>query len=90
MPGNVRRPERMPIKFGYWGDWPHWRCTENKFHRQSISKAHLRLPKMLAMVPQEERRKLCEILKIERIEDCIINSNQREKCVQQGMLFEKD
>lgn len=45
---------------------------------------------MLAMVPQEERRKLCEILKIERIEDCIINSNQREKCVQQGMLFEKD
>ncbi len=59
------------IKYGYWGDYPHWRCTSNNRHRQKIFKSHLRLPKMAALVPRGERRKLCELLNIDSFDDYV-------------------
>lgn len=47
-----------PVKFGFWGDEARWRCTVNPRHRQRIAKSHLKLPKMRALVPADERRKL--------------------------------
>ena len=37
---------------------PRWRCTVNHRHRQRIAKSHLKLPKMRALVPANELRKL--------------------------------
>jgi superfamily I DNA and/or RNA helicase len=54
-----------PVEFGYWGNYPHWRCTANNRHRQKIFKSHLRLPKMAALVPKKELRRLCKILRID-------------------------
>ncbi|MCC6699231.1 MAG: AAA family ATPase [Candidatus Hydrogenedentes bacterium] len=59
------------VEFGYWGDWPHWRCTENNRHRQKVFKSHLRLPKMAALVPKGERRRLCKLLGIDDFEQYI-------------------
>jgi len=53
------------VEFGYWGDYPHWRCTKNNRHRQKIFKSHLRLPKMAALVPKRERHRVCSILGID-------------------------
>lgn len=52
------------VEFGYWGDYPHWRCTKNNRHRQKIFKSHLRLPKMAALVPKSERRRICDLFGI--------------------------
>jgi len=46
------------VKFGFWGDDARWRCTVNPRHRQRIAKSHLKLPKMRALVPAQELRKL--------------------------------
>jgi predicted nucleic acid-binding Zn-ribbon protein len=37
---------------------PFWRCTENHRHRQPVARTHLRLPKMLELIPKAELRKL--------------------------------
>ena len=58
-----------PVEFGYWGDYPHWRCSENKRHRQKLFKSHLKLPKMAALIPKRERKKLCELLGIDDFEE---------------------
>jgi DNA-binding CsgD family transcriptional regulator len=47
-----------PVKFGFWGEEPRWRCTANSRHRQRIAKSHLKLPKMRALVPRRELRDL--------------------------------
>ena len=54
-----------PVEFGYWGDYPHWRCTANVRHRQKVFKSHLRLPKMVALIPKVEQRKTCKIFGID-------------------------
>jgi hypothetical protein len=46
------------VHFGHWGDAPHWRCAINPRHRTRISRSHLRLPKMRALVPTRELKKL--------------------------------
>jgi hypothetical protein len=56
-----------PVEFGYWSEYPHWRCTSNKRHRQKIFKSHLRLPKMVDLIPRKERRKVAKILGIESL-----------------------
>lgn len=61
-----------PVEYGYWGDYPHWRCKENSRHRQKIFKSHLRLPKMAAMVPKCEQEKLCNLLKIDDFDKYIL------------------
>lgn len=63
------------VEYGYWGNYPHWRCMSNNRHRQKIFKSHLRLPKMVALVPLGERRKLCKLLNIESIDDYVWGSN---------------
>jgi superfamily I DNA and/or RNA helicase len=46
------------VEFGEWGDEPAWRCTLNKKHHQGIAGTHLRLPKMRAIIPSRELKKL--------------------------------
>jgi len=48
----------QPVHFGFWGDSPHWRCAANPRHRMRIGRSHLRLPKMRALVPAGEHKKL--------------------------------
>ncbi len=46
------------VHFGHWGGVPHWRCDANPRHRGRISRSHLRLPKMRALVPTRELKML--------------------------------
>ena len=62
------------VEFGYWGDYPHWRCTSKNSHRQKIYKSHLRLPKMAALVPPSERGKLCKLFDIKSFDDHVWGS----------------
>jgi hypothetical protein len=43
------------VEYGVWGDRPHWRCVDNRRHRQPIAPSHLKLPKMCQLVPVAER-----------------------------------
>jgi len=63
-----------PVEYGYWGDYPHWRCTANSRHRQKIFKSHLRLPKMASLVPKGERKKLCNLLRIDNFDEYVFSS----------------
>jgi len=77
------------VEYGYWGDYPHWRCTSNKRHRQKIFKSHLRLPKMAALVPHSERRKLCKLFNIESFDDHLWGANpSKDTAGGQMRLFE--
>ena len=77
------------VEYGYWGDFPHWRCTSNNRHRQKIFKSHLRLPKMAALVPRGEQRKLCKLFNIESFEDYVWGSNSSQNTGQKQMrLFD--
>jgi AAA domain len=46
------------VEFGEWGGKPAWRCVLNRHHHQRIRRSHLRLPRMRALIPQRELRKL--------------------------------
>jgi len=46
------------VEYGKWGGKPSWRCLQNRRHRQRIQPAHLRLPKMRALIPSRELRRL--------------------------------
>ena len=61
-----------PVEYGYWGDYPHWRCTTNSRHRQKIFKSHLCLPKMASLIPKGERKKLCSLLHIDNFDDYVL------------------
>jgi hypothetical protein len=61
-----------PVEFGYWGDYPHWRGTANNRHRLKIFKSHLRLPKMVALIPKEERHKINKIFGIKDIKSDVL------------------
>ena len=65
-----------PVEFGYWGDYPHWRCTANNRHHQKIFKTHLRLPKMSALIPKRERRKVYKILGIDDLSVHVVSSER--------------
>jgi len=65
------------MDFGYWGDYPHWRCIENSRHRQKIFKSHLRLPKMADRIPKRERRKVCRLLGIEDFNDYVLSAGHK-------------
>ena len=77
-----------PVEFGYWGEKASWRCTMNKRHHQRLYKSHLRLPKMAALVPIGERRKLLDLLGIEKFDFSPGFSNTKSSGSQeQGDLF---
>ena len=46
------------LEFGDWGGKLAWRCIINRHHRQRIHRNHLRLPRMRALIPQRELRRL--------------------------------
>ena len=48
------------VAFGAWGQRDAWRCTENTRHRMWISRSHLRLPKMAAIVPKADLHRMCK------------------------------
>lgn len=79
-----------PVQFGDWGDYPHWRCSSNTRHRQKVFKSHLRLPKMAALVPKSERKKVCKILGIDNFESFVDNAHQRVSSNAQISLFETE
>jgi len=72
-----------PVEYGYWGDYPHWRCIANSRHRQKIFRSHLRLPKMASKIPKSERKKLCRLLQIDNFEDYRLKSNPGSKGMSQ-------
>jgi hypothetical protein len=47
-----------PVELGTWGGKPAWRCKANRHHHMKIASAHLRLPKMRALIPARELKKL--------------------------------
>jgi hypothetical protein len=52
------------VEYGEWGKEPHWRCLENRQHRQKIARTYLLLPKMRAIVPKRQLRKLDKLFGI--------------------------
>ncbi len=52
------------VEYGDWGGMPHWRCIENRMHRQKIAKTHLRLPEMTKIIPKREIKKLEKIFNV--------------------------
>jgi len=46
------------VEYGEWGSEPAWRCLVNRHHHQKVSRVHLLLPKMRAIVP---KRELCKL-----------------------------
>jgi len=46
------------VEYGEWGGKPAWRCVANRHHHQKVRPAHLRLPKMRALIPPRELQKL--------------------------------
>ena len=71
------------VEFGYWGNKPHWRCVENKRHRQPIAKTHLRLPDMLKIIPKKEVTKVYKYFGIKKVQ----KPKKKEKA-QQISLFD--
>jgi superfamily I DNA and/or RNA helicase len=49
------------VEYGDWGGKPHWRCIENRMHRQKIARTHLRLPEMRKIIPKRQLKKLEKI-----------------------------
>ena len=54
------------FEYGQWGGNPAWRCTRDRRHRQKVRRAHLFLPRMRALLPRAELRKLDERFGIRR------------------------
>lgn len=46
------------VKLGEWGDKYVWRCSQNPRHHMNIHRHHLKLPKMLDLVPKRCHRAL--------------------------------
>ena len=46
------------VEYGEWGGKPHWRCIENRMHRQKIARTHLQLPEMQKIIPKRAVKKL--------------------------------
>ncbi|MCD4669382.1 MAG: hypothetical protein K8S14_02930, partial [Actinomycetia bacterium] len=49
------------VKYGDWGGKPHWRCIENRMHRQKVARTHVMLPEMRKIIPKRELKKLEKI-----------------------------
>lgn len=47
-----------PVEFQQMPSGPHWRCTNNKRHRQRVIASHLRLPRMRELIPQSDLNRL--------------------------------
>lgn len=52
------------VEYGEWGGKPHWRCVENRKHRQPIARTHLLLSEMRKIISKKELKKLDELFGI--------------------------
>ncbi|MGO8762561.1 MAG: AAA domain-containing protein [Desulfobaccales bacterium] len=52
------------VEYGEWGGKPHWRCVENRKHRQPVARTHLLLPEMRKGIPKKELKRLDEMFGI--------------------------
>jgi len=67
------------VRYGDWGGKPHWRCLENRMHRQKIAKTHLMLPEMKKRIPKKELNKLLKLFGLkEKLSDESRKPYQRE------------
>jgi hypothetical protein len=73
------------VEFGEWGAKACWRCIENRHHHQPLARAHLRLPKMRAIIPKKELAKLDKRFGISAGEQ---GSSKMERKRDHGYLFE--
>lgn len=75
-----------PVEYGEWGGKPAWRCTKNRHHHQRLAQSHLRLPRMCALIPRGELRKVHRYfgLRPER------ESGGNEQTSSQVLLFRQD
>jgi hypothetical protein len=69
------------LGFGKWGDKYAWRCKINPHHHMRIRRHHLKLPKMLALIPQKQRRALEEQLGVS------LGPSSQSRSGVQGELF---
>ncbi|HEY6167407.1 MAG TPA: AAA domain-containing protein [Verrucomicrobiae bacterium] len=51
-------------EYGKWGDAPYWYCTCGRNHRFRVHRNHLRLPKMVALIPKKEIKALEKLFEI--------------------------
>jgi hypothetical protein len=77
-----------PVEFGFWGDYPHWRCSANVRHRQKVFKSHLSLPKMVALIPKGKRRNIFKMFGINYVDRYVVRSEHpvSEKSKQIGLF----
>jgi len=54
------------VEYGEWGGKPHWRCVDNRMHRQKIAKTHLMLPEMRKIIPKRNLKKLERVFGIDK------------------------
>jgi hypothetical protein len=47
-----------PVEFRWMESGPHWRCTDNKRHRQRVIASHLRLPRMRELIQEQDLTRL--------------------------------
>ncbi len=76
-----------PVQFAYWGDEPHWCCSQNPLHRRKILESDLRSHRMAGLVPRKEQRKVCLILGINDLASHI--SRADSEMAQQTRLFDE-
>ncbi len=76
-----------PFEFGHWGNYPHWRCKVNVRHRQKVFKSHLRLPKMVALIPRRERTKIFKLFGINELDQWADKLKSETKKTEQMSLF---
>ena len=76
------------LSFGYWGESPYWRCDENTRHRQRIYKSHLRLPKMVKLIPKKEHRKICRLYSLNSLTELIRSDQCNNTDILQKTLFD--
>ena len=69
------------IEYGEWGGKPHWRCVENRKHRQPIARTHLLLPEMRKIIHKEELKKLDELFHI------VCSNSSKKDSTKQRDLF---
>jgi hypothetical protein len=53
------------VTFGKWGEDAAWRCQENFRHYFKVKGSHLRLPRMVELIPKRQRAALARKLGVE-------------------------
>jgi hypothetical protein len=76
-----------PVEFGYWGEKPCWRCTNNKHHHQKLYRSHLKLPKMEKKISKKEMKKVQNYLDSTYPEKLAHGKKKNSKLYEQSSMF---